>query len=176
MSIIDRHRSQELDKKYFGRGKSEYGFHVLWFIIPDDTVHGKNDKHHAILRTGMSEDGKPRFIVLTSSVAITPDAKGNAELNQLSIEENVDPKTLPWIGGGTSDNASAARLEVQMTFDRIMDKCESQYEQEVEEVEDEQEVEDEVDNPLSPSPDHIAWGVRRKGKEKGYCHVQHTSY
>ena len=69
---------------------------------------------------------------------------------QLFIEENVDPKTLPWIGGGTSDNASAARLELRMTFNRIMDKCESKYEE---------EVEDGVDNP---SPDHMAWGVKRK--------------
>ena len=76
------------------RASPSAGFRVLWFIIPDDTVHEKNDQHHAILRTGISTDGKPQFIVLTLSVTITPKVEGKADLNQLAIEENVEPTTL----------------------------------------------------------------------------------
>ena len=67
----------------------------------------------------------------------------------------MDPTTLPWIGSGTSDNASSARLEIKLTVDNIMDKLELDAEQEEEIMDDENDIQ-------RLSPDHMVWGRKKR--------------
>ena len=92
----------------------------MYYLITDDTKHGKHDTRHAVLRTGVYPDGKPRYIVLTSSAAVTKDAKGNADLNQQVLKKLVHPDILPFLGGGTVDNAGSARAEIKETNAKLM--------------------------------------------------------
>jgi hypothetical protein len=117
--IIDRYRQSCDDLGTFGF-TSKHGFPVLFYIITDDTKHGKHDTRHAILRTGVYEDGKHRYIVLTSSTAVTKDAEGNADLNLDVLKQYVHKKILPFLGGGTVDNAGSARAEITITLEKLM--------------------------------------------------------
>ncbi|KAL3793086.1 hypothetical protein ACHAWO_005140, partial [Cyclotella atomus] len=152
LSIVERHFEAIEDLETFGI-KSPNDFPVLYYIISDDTKHGKHDTRHAVIKTGVYPDGKPRYIVLTSSAAITKDAKGNADLNVEVLKKHVDPEVLPFLGGGTVDNAGSARAEIHQTFDDLMDYIE---EKDKEELDDEDE-----------DPDHINekthfFGVHRR--------------
>src|SRR5210317_884630 len=84
LSRLDRHLQAEVDKKTFGY-TTLHDFPVLQYITTDDTKHGKNDKHHAVIVTGrFSEDNgdddgnnnvpileqKPSYIVLASTGAV----------------------------------------------------------------------------------------------------------
>jgi hypothetical protein len=92
------------------------------FLITDDTKHGKHDKHdtrHAVISTGAYSDGTPRYIVLTSSAAVTKDAKGNAELNLEVLKKLVHPDVLPYLGGSTIYNAGSARVEIKETLEEL---------------------------------------------------------
>jgi hypothetical protein len=119
-SIIERHLSSLDDLNVFGF-KSTHGFPVLYFLITDDTKHGKHDTRHAVLRTGVYPDGKPRYFVLTSSAAVTKDAKGNADLNIKVLKKLVHPDVLAFLGGGTVDNAGSARAEIKETHSDLME-------------------------------------------------------
>ena len=59
LTIIDRHRAHKIDLETFGF-KSKFGFPVLYSIVSDGTVHGKNDVHHAMMRTATYPNGKER--------------------------------------------------------------------------------------------------------------------
>lgn len=70
----------------------------------------------------MYPDGnKPRYIVLTSSTAVTKDAEGNAKLNLDVLKKYLHKDVLPFLGGGTVDNAGSARAEIAITFERLME-------------------------------------------------------
>lgn len=127
LSIIERHFEALTDLETFGI-KSPNGFPVLYYLISDDTNHGKHDTRHAVIKTGVYPDGKPRYIVLTSSAAITKDAKGNADLNVEVLKKHVDPDVLPFLGGGTVDNAGSARAEIHQTVNDLMDYIEEETE------------------------------------------------
>eukprot|EP00956_Cyclotella_meneghiniana_P008631 scaffold11754_cov36-Cyclotella_meneghiniana.AAC.1 len=119
LAIIDRYKQSLDDIETFGQ-KSPHGFPVLYFIITDDTKHGKHDTRHAVLRTSIYPDGKPRYSVLTSGIAVTKDAKGNANLNVEVLMKHVHSLVLPYLGGGTVDNAGSARAEIDETFNQLM--------------------------------------------------------
>lgn len=123
LAIIDRYKQSLDDIDTFGF-KSPHGFPVLYFIITDDTKHGKHDTRHAVLRTSVYPDGKPRYSVLTSGMAVTKDARGNALLNVEVLEKLVHSLVLPFLGGGTVDNAGSARAEMDVTFNELMNHLE----------------------------------------------------
>eukprot|EP00956_Cyclotella_meneghiniana_P035571 scaffold116121_cov45-Cyclotella_meneghiniana.AAC.1 len=119
LAIIERYFQSLDDLETFGF-KSPHGFPVLYYIISDDTKHGKHDTRHAVIRTSVYPDGKPRYVVLTSSTAVTKDAQGNANLNVDILKKLVHKLVLPFLGGGTVDNAGSARAEIEYTFDDLM--------------------------------------------------------
>ena len=56
---------------------------------------------------GIVEGDRPRYIVMTSRKAVTKDANGNSDLNFIILKKNMHPLILPFIGGGTVDNAAS---------------------------------------------------------------------
>merc|ERR1712155_329590 len=70
LTLIDKHRTAELDQQTFGF-KSEHGFPVLYYIVPDVTTHAAHDKRHGMIRTGVYDDGTPKYLVMTSGKALT---------------------------------------------------------------------------------------------------------
>ncbi|KAL7453283.1 hypothetical protein ACHAWC_004950 [Mediolabrus comicus] len=139
LSRLDRHLQAEVDKKTFGYTTLN-GFPVLQYITTDDTKHGKNDKHHAVIVTGrFSEDNgdddgnnnvpileqKPSYIVLASTGAVGSDAAANSDLNHKVMKENIDIKVLSMMGGGTVDGAATAKVEVEETMVKNLAHCEA---------------------------------------------------
>jgi len=96
LAIIDRKIQAVVDRGTFG--KSPNGFYRLWWIVADDTTHGKSTHHHALVRTGGKTDGKKEYIALTSSQALGKGASDNADLNLKVMIKNIDKEVLPtWV-------------------------------------------------------------------------------
>ena len=119
LAIIDRKIQAVVDRGTFG--KSPNGFYRLWWIVADDTTHGKSTHHHALVRTGGKIDGKKEYIALTSSQALGKGASDNADLNLKVMIKNIDKEVLAYLGGGAVDNAASARDEIHKTFDGLME-------------------------------------------------------
>jgi len=160
---IDRHDRDELDKKTFGSKKSEYGFPVLYYFVSDDSVFAKHDKRHGVIRSGVYEDGRPKYVVMTSGKAASADAEGNSDLNLHVLKESVDEAVLPFIGGATVDGASSAHKEIHETFDKLMDELDSKATEEENARLEDTEMGDTEEENESAVPNHsYFYGVKRQ--------------
>ena len=116
-----------------------YGFKKIWYLVTDDSKHWKVDRHVCLITDCRSstEHGhpSPNFRFLTGGVAATKTSEGNSDLNVQVFLNMLPYNALSHFGGGTTDNASDAKKETRLTFQKIQKHL-------VENSDSDQEIED----------------------------------
>jgi hypothetical protein len=86
LHMIDSHRFAVDFKKYLTT-PTNFGFHVLWYTVSDDSKHFNRDRHVCVISAQDQDETtddttpKPCFRFLTAGIAATKDSDGNSDLN-----------------------------------------------------------------------------------------------